>query len=254
MRLLVTMLAVCFSISLGCEARSIDEESRPLTVFAASSLTDAFTAMGAAFVRLEGGTPPAFAFAGSQSLRLQIEQGAPADIFASANRSHLDALKSSGMIATPTLLAYNELVLIVPKDNPSGIRKFKDLSRARRLVVGAPGVPIGEYTEKLMQRAEAVLGSEFVSSLRDRVVSKEGNVRLVRAKVELGEADAAIVYRTDLSAEVQAIQIPESLNVRGRYELAQVLPIRNDAANRWMKFVASPAGREILHQHGFITP
>ena len=253
MRPIVPMLALCFSMSLGCETRGIGEDSRPLTVFAASSLTEAFTAMGAAFERVEGDAPPAFAFAGSQSLRLQIAQGAAADIFASANRSHLDALQSSGTIATPELLAYNDLVLIVPKDNPSGIRRFEDLPRTRRLVVGARGVPIGEYTEELLRRSGPVLGSDFVSSVRRRVVSKESNVRLVRAKVELGEADAAIVYRTDLSARVHAIQIPDSVNVRARYELAPVLPIRNDAAGRWMKFVTSPEGREILNQHGFAT-
>lgn len=254
MRPLLPMLAVCFSIGLGCEERSAVDDPRPLTVFAASSLTEAFTAMGAAFGRSEGGAPPAFAFAGSQSLRLQIEQGADADVFASANRNHLDALESSRTIATPELLAYNGLVLIVPKDNPSGIRTFEDLPRARRLVVGARGVPIGEYTEELLRRAETALGSDFVSSVRKRVVSKEGNVRLVRAKVELGEADAAIVYRTDVSARVQAIDIPDSLNVRARYELAPVLPIRTEAANRWMTFVTSRAGREILKQHGFATP
>ena len=254
MRPIVPMLALCFSMSLGCETHSIGENSRPFTVFAASSLTEAFTAMGAAFERVEGGATPAFAFAGSQSLRLQITHGAAADIFASANRTHLDALKSSGTIATPELLAYNELVLIVPKDNPSGIRTFDDLPRARRLVIGAPGVPIGEYTEELLRRSEPVLGSDFVSSVRSRVVSKESNVRLVRAKVELGEADAAIVYRTDLSAQVEAIPIPDSVNVRARYELAPVLPVRNDATGRWMKFVRSPEGREILNQHGFATP
>mgnify|MGYP001218561834 FL=1 len=248
------MLILCFSMSLGCETRSVGEDSRPLTVFAASSLTEAFTALGEAFARAERGAPPAFAFAGSQSLRLQIDQGAAADVFASANRSHLDMLQSSGRIATPELLAYNELVLIVPKHNPSEIHTFDDLRRVQRLVIGAPGVPIGQYTDELLQRAATVLGEDFVSSVKKQIVSKEGNVRLVRAKVELGEADAAIVYRTDVSASVQAIQIPKSINVRARYELAPVLPVHNDSVHQWMKFVTSKAGRELLRQHGFTTP
>lgn len=254
MRRLLTPTVVCLWLALACQNPSAKPASEHLTVFAASSLTEAFAELGEAFARKEHSLPPKFAVAGSQSLRLQIEQGAQADVFASANGDHMSALASSGIIAQPEIFAYNELVLIVPKDNPASIRKFEDLPRARRLVVGAPAVPIGQYTRELLQRAEHAFGPAFSSSARKRVVSEETNVRLVRAKVELGEADAAIVYRTDATDRVQTIEIPASLNVRAGYQIGLVGSEPTGLAKRWMLFISSPAGRTILARHGFATP
>jgi len=254
MRRLLTPTVVCLCLALACQNTAPKSASEGLTVFAASSLTEAFVELGEEFSRTERCLPPKFAFAGSQSLRLQIEQGAQADVFASANGDHMTALASSGAIAHPKIFAYNELVLIVPKDNPASIRKFEDLPRARRLVVGAPAVPIGQYTRELLQRAEHAFGPAFSSSARKRVVSEETNVRLVRAKVELGEADAAIVYRTDATDRVQTIEIPASLNVRAGYQIGLVGSEPTGLAKRWMQFIDSPAGRTILARHGFATP
>ena len=148
-------------------------------------------------------------------------------------------MASSGAIAHPEIFAYNELVLIVPKDNPASIREFEDLPRARRLVVGAPcGSDRACTPRELLRRAEHAFGPAFASSARKRVVSEETNVRLVRAKVELGEADAAIVYRTDATDRVQTIEIPASLNVRAGYQIGLVgseptgLAKRLDAVHR----------------------
>jgi len=248
-------VALGASLAIGCQTRASELEGGRLTVFAASSLTEAFRELGDAFAEAPGTTTPTLVFAGSQVLRVQIEQGARADVFASANVEHMNALASAGHVAKSEVFAYNELVVIVPKDNPTSIHDFSDLSHARRLVIGAPAVPIGIYTRKLFDRAERTLGAALVSSIRSRVVSEESNVRLVRAKVELGEADAAIVYRTDASDTVQTIEIPSAISVRASYYIGLVGgPPHRDVARRWIAFVQSPRGRAILEKHGFVTP
>ena len=239
-------MALGFLLVTGCERR--DSVHAPLTIFAASSLTEAFRDLSTAFSQRTGAPQPTLVFGGSQILRLQIEHGAPAD------PKHMNALIASGHVEKSEVFAYNELALIVPKDNPAAIRELSELPRARRLVVGAPEVPIGIYTRELFDRAERSLGPELVASMRARIVSEESNVRLVRAKVELGEADAAIVYRTDLSDTVRAIEIPSELAVRASYSIALVAgSSQRAAAEDWIAFVESAVGRAVLHEHGFAT-
>ncbi len=231
-------------------------ERQPLRVFAASSLTDAFSDMAGAFEAAHAGTDVVLVFAGSQVLRLQIEQGAPADVFASANPRHMESLVSEGLVTRQRVLAENELVVIVPRGNPSRIEDFADLVRAERLVIGTPYVPVGAYTREALRRAGA--GGDlpgFAARVLGRVVSEESNARLVRAKVELGEADAAIVYRTDAApGRVQTVRVPPRANVRAQYLIGVVAGAENAAgAERWAGFVASPEGRRILSRHGFLT-
>ena len=165
------------------------------------------------------------------------------------------ALVSTGRVSEPRVFAENELVLITPNSNPASIERFSDLPNARRIVVGAPEVPVGAYTQELLRRAESEIGRDFAQAVRSRIVSEETNVRLVRAKVELGEADAAIVYRTDVSPGVRSIDLPVGLNVRARYFLGFVGgPPHSRAATRFANFVGSPEGRSILLKHGFKTP
>jgi molybdate transport system substrate-binding protein len=195
-------------------------------------------------------------FAGSQVLRLQLEQGASADLFASANEQHMAALTAAGVINGSTTFAFNELVLIVPADNPAGIESFADLPRASRLVIGADNVPVGIYARRLLDRARARYGAKFARRVRSRVVSKESNVRLVRAKVELGEADAAIVYRTDAAStdRVRVVAIPPELNVRATYPLGQVATsTAAELAKQFTNYVTSAKGRELLENRGFVT-
>lgn len=238
----------------GCG--SAEPERQPLRVFAASSLTDVFGDMAGAFEAAHPDTEVVLVFAGSQVLRLQIEQGAPADVFASADPRHMESLVREGLVTGQRLLAENELVVIVPLGNPAGIEAFTDLARAERLVVGTPYVPVGAYAREALRRAGADGAFPgFEAAVLDRVVSEESSVRLVRAKVELGEADAAIVYRTDATAgRVQTVRVPAGANVRARYLIGVVAGARNAAgAERWAGFVASPEGRRILSRHGFLT-
>ncbi|MFW6198359.1 MAG: molybdate ABC transporter substrate-binding protein [Acidobacteriota bacterium] len=226
-----------------------------LSVFAASSLTEAFRQLEEGFEAAHPDIDVRLTFSGSQVLRLQLEQGAVADVFASANERHMDALVDAGMVSYSRVFAHNELVVVVPPDNPASVDSFPELPRAERLVIGTEGVPVGIYTRQLLDRAGAELGEEFVARLRDSVVSEEANVRLVRAKVELGEADAAIVYRTDatVSDRVKVVAVPESLNVRASYFIGPITASGNPAADRFIAYVLSEEGRRALEDHGFVT-
>ena len=250
----VTLLAILGAAAVAAGGDE-GEGRRTLRVFAASSLADAFREMETAFEAAHPDTDVTLVFAGSQVLRLQIEQGARADVFASADRRHIDSLRRAGLVTAYGEFAGTELVVIVPPDNPAAIESFGDLVRARRLVVGTEHVPIGAYTRDLLRRAAARKGSGFESAVLDRVVSEESNARLVRAKVELGVADAAIVYRTDAApGRVHAISVPRWANVRAAYLMGPVAGSANaEGAEQWIGFVAAPAGREILSRRGFVA-
>lgn len=224
------------------------ESATPLSVFAASSLTEAFTDISQAFEAARPGVDVRTSFAGSQTLRLQIEGGAGADVFASADIEHIEALRGEGLVDAPRVFAYNRLVVIVPLDDPAGVRTFDGLPAAASVVLGTPEVPVGRYARNMLARAS------FGEAVMAHVVSEEANVRQVRAKVELGEADAAIVYLTDALASdrVRAIPIPDSLNVRTEY----VVALTRDAAHRgaaeaWVAFLFSDEGRSLLRERGF---
>lgn len=230
------------------------DTSRTLHVYAASSLAESFGAMEQAFEAAHPETDVVLALAGSQVLRLQIEQGAPADVFASADPAHMRALEEHGRVRDGHIFAHNQLVLIVPPGNPARIASFRDLPRASRLVLGTENVPVGSYARRALRRAEAAGEGGFAASVLARVASEESNVRQVRAKVELGEADAAIVYRSDTMAadRVRTIEIPPALNVSADYSIGIVEgSVNPDLAEAWLAFVLSREGRLLLARHGF---
>ncbi|MGB8329915.1 MAG: molybdate ABC transporter substrate-binding protein [Polyangiales bacterium] len=251
----VLACVVALLAQLGCKRGSPADERQELIVFAASSLTEAFANLERAFEAENQNVDVSIAFAGSQVFRLQIEQGAPTDVFASANPDHMDALIRQGLVLRSETFAHNELVVVVPLDNPAGIESFEDLRKAKRLVIGVSNVPIGAYTREVLKRASRALGPDFETDVLEHVVSEESNVRLVRAKVELGEADAAIVYRTDAipSDRVRSIPIPPDLNVRATYRVGVLQRAPHRAlAERWVAFLLSGAGKRILADHGFV--
>ena len=187
-------------------------------VYAASSLTGPFTEIEDAFEKAVPQVDVRMVFAGSQALRLQIEQGALADVFASANQTHMDALIRGKHIEKSHYFASNELALIVPNNNPAGVETLADLASTSLLVLGSDNVPVGTYTEQLLDRAELELGEGFKARVQDQAVSFENNVRLVRSKVEMGEANAAIVYLTEsMSPSLKIVSIPGHLRVPIRY-------------------------------------
>lgn len=255
----VAWLAVALLALAACKDREAAPEPPPraeLLVYAASSLTEAFGDIERAFEAAHPSVDVVLHFAGSQVLRLQIEHGAAADVFASANPEHMAALVRDGWITGDGVFARNGLVVIVPKDadGPGAVASFDDLPRAGRVVIGSEAVPVGLYTRRMLAAAAEVRGAAFAEAVRARVVSEESNVRLVRAKVEMGEADAAIVYRTDAAASdrVRALPVPAAFDVAASYHIGVVAASkRADAARAFIDFVRSPAGRALLEARGF---
>lgn len=231
---------------LGCR----DPGPKPLVVLAASSLTDAFAELEQELEAERPGLDVVVSTAGSQALRLQIEQGAEADVFASANAEHIDALHAAGLVEQPIAFAENALVVAVPDDNPAAIERFEDLPKAQRIVLGGETVPVGKYTQELLDRAD----DDFAARVLAHVVSREANVRLVVAKVELGEADAAVVYRSDVasSRDVKAIPIPDTLAPTAAYFVAPLRRAKDpELARAVVGHLLSERGQALLQRHGF---
>jgi molybdate transport system substrate-binding protein len=226
------------AILAGCGG---DRES--VTVYAASSLTEVFQKLD----------PDArFNLAGSDELAAQIEEGAPADVYAAASPTYPDRLFDQRLIEKPRIFATNRLVLIVPRSNPAGIASVSDLARRGvKLVVGAEGVPVGDYTR-------TVLANMKETRVLASVVSNEDDVKGVVAKVSQGEADAGFVYATDVSPvaeDVQAIELPEDAQARVEYPIAVVRDARQpDAARAFVELVLGERGRQALRAAGFGLP
>lgn len=252
-------MATAIVVAGACSRADASDGRVTLDVYAASSLTEAFSELERLFEDRYPAVDATLTFAGSQVLRVQIEQGAPADVFASADPDHVRALEDAGLVIEGRTFTHNELVVIVPLGDPAGIESFGDLARAERIVLGTEAVPAGRYAREAIARYSDNTRSDFEIEVLDRVVSEESNVRLVRAKVELGEADAAIVYRTDAAAsdDVEVVWIPSEANVLAVYRIGVVADASGDdprdgvAARQWVDFVLSSTGREVLARHGF---
>ncbi|HSB00580.1 MAG TPA: molybdate ABC transporter substrate-binding protein [Anaerolineales bacterium] len=253
---LVVFLSLVLAACGGSNARS---EPRTLAVYAAASLTDAFTEMGKAFEAAHPGVTVVFNFGGSQNLRTQIEQGAAVDVFASANAREMDTLVSENLVATGASKVFltNQLVVILPKDNPAGITSLEDLAKpGLKLVLAAEEVPAGRYTRQVLDYLNARFGADYKDKVLTNVVSNENNIRQAVTKVQLGEADASIVYISDAVAapELQRIAIPADVNVIAEYPIAVLRESANsDLANDFITFVLSSGGQATLKKWGF-TP
>ena len=243
MRLLVACL---LAASLSIAACGNDDE-RTITISAASSLTDAFTEIGAAFGEQNPGVTVRFNFAGSSTLAEQINAGAPVDVFAAASTAAMQRAIDADSVDTPLPIATNSLAIAVPLQNPAGISDLTDLADpAVTLVVCNPPVPCGAAAGELFAKNNLVI----------EPASLEPDVRAVLTKVIVDEADAGIVYRTDLNAaigDVIGVQIPDDLNVVDQYQIA-VTTDANEIAQRFVEFVTSNEGQRILQSWGFGRP
>lgn len=235
-------------------------QSGELRIFTAASLTDAFNELGPIFESRNPGSRAIFNFGPSSGLRVQIEQGAPADVFASADQAQMDQARAAGVIAgeSPTF-ARNELVLIAPRDNPGRIESLQDLARpGLRLVTTNSQVPIGAYTRQMLETLsqDPAFGADFGARVLTNVRSEEDNVRSVVSKVALGEADGGVVYSSDVTPQVapelQSIAIPAQFNVIASYPIAVVQSSRQPTlARQWVDLVLSSEGQAVLGRWGF---
>jgi molybdate transport system substrate-binding protein len=233
-----------------------------LTVFAAASLTDVFEEIATAFEAAHPGVNVIFNFAGSSTLATQLSEGAPADVFASANNRQMTVAQEAGRIGGPIrTFAENRLVVIVPADNPARLRWVHDLADPGvLLVIAAPDVPVRDYTDAMLERMAEVpsYGEKFRQAVIANVVSEEVDVRQVAAKVALGEADAGIVYLSDvtpdIAGDVLTIPIPDAYNTIATYPIALTNDTAQpDLAQAFVDYVLSDAGQDTLVRWGFIS-
>ena len=222
-----------------------------LTVFAAASLTEAFTQLATMYEAAHPGWTVKLNFAGSDQLAAQIEQGVPVDVYAAASPKYPEELQGKHLLGHTTDFATNSLILVVPPDNPAGITSVEDLKNGATLVVGDPAVPVGSYTETVLANL-GISGSDL------NIVSKEQDVKSVLSKVELGEADAGFVYVTDaLSAgdKVKQLQLPAAAQATATYPIGIVsASTQTEAAQQWIDLVTGPDGQKVLRHLAFGPP
>ncbi|GAB1515751.1 molybdate ABC transporter substrate-binding protein [Actinophytocola sp. KF-1] len=243
------LVAGCSSSGAGASGET-GTEARTLTVLAAASLTDSFTALEKKFEADHPGVDVKISFAGSSALVQQITNGAPADVFASADEKNMAKVTDAGLAdGTPEVFATNRLTIAVPPDNPAGIASFADLAKdGVVVVVCAPQVPCGAATEKVEQAAGVTI----------RPVSEEQDVKSVLNKVQTGEADAGLVYVTDVNSagdKVKGIAFPESEDAVNSYPITVLKDApRADLAKEFVDLVTGDVGKAELEKVGFVVP
>jgi molybdate transport system substrate-binding protein len=241
---------------------ALESPPRTLTVFAAASLTDSFGELGRRFEAAHPSVKVVINLAGSQQLRAQLEQGAEADVFASANSREMNASIQSSLVVSGTqkTFALNRLIVIFPKDNPARLAALADLARpGLKLDIAEKAVPVGQYTLDALDKLsrDPAYGTGFKTNVLKNVVSYENDVKAVLSKVSLGEADAGFVYATDVTAAVSprlgTIDIPDEFNRLATYPIAPLARAPNpELAKEFVDLVLSDSGQQVLARYGFI--
>lgn len=260
LRLLITCLTIVSLTGCGGSSESGGEqwkEEATLIVLAASSLTDAFRELESIFEEQNEGVDVQTSFAGSSELLAQIQQGAPADVFASADEAKMDTALEEDLVTEPEIFVKNRPVVVVPADNPAGIEEFGDLAVAdAQIVLAEEVVPIARYAEEVLENADAEYGGGFAQRVRNKIVSREANVRASANRVALSEADATFVYVSDVTEDireqVRVIEIPAELNVVATYPIATKERSQNpELAQAWLALVLSDRGQDVLEKYNF---
>jgi len=252
----IALPTLTLALLSACASNTPQPATGTLTVFAAASLTEAFSEMATAFEAIHPGVDVALNFAGSNTLRAQIEQGAQVDVFASANTKEMDSLVEIGLVNMDKKIVFltNRSVVITPENNPAGLATLEELARPNlKLVLAAQEVPVGRYARLMLDN----FGAGFKAKVLANVVSNETTVKQVVAKIQLGEADAGIVYASDAVAapKLPVIEIPAEWNVLAEYPIATLKNAHHrELADEFVAFVLSPDGQAILMKWGFSPP
>lgn len=251
----LSLLALPAIVVAGCSGGA------ELTVYGAASLSGVLDEVAEAYEAAEPGTGLTLSTGSSAALATQIEQGAPADVFLSADSASPQRLVGTGLAdGAPLTFATNRLAIIVPAGDPAGIQSPADLARPGvRIIAAGPAVPISTYAAQLVESLAGEPGypAGFSATYAANVVSREDDVKAVVAKVALGEGDAAIVYATDARATsgIATVELPDSANVLARYDGVIVKGTVNaSAARAFLDWLVGPDGQAILHRSGFLPP
>jgi molybdate transport system substrate-binding protein len=259
---IVLAVLVLASSLVGCRGSSArgggEQEDDTLTVFAASSLTDAFGELEERFEDQYPAVDVRQSFESSSTLLTQIQQGAPADVFASAAREEMRTAAQDGLVAgKPEIFVRNRELIMVPEANPANIESMRDLSKPGiKLVLAEDGVPAADYALEIVDEASAEYGSDFRHDVLSNVVSREADVRASVGRVALGDADATFGYASDYTPDirdrVRVIRIPENLNRSAIYPIAVLEDAREpNLAREWVDLVVSSEGQRVLEKWGF---
>jgi len=229
-----------------------------LTILAASSLTDAFGELGNTFEEQNPGTTVKQSFGASSDLLAQIQQGAPADVFASAATEEMDTAEKDGLVARkPEVFVKNREVIMVPKDNPANINGLQDMAKPGiKLVLAAKDVPAADYAIEILGKANEEYGPSFKSDVLSNVVSREADVRASVNRVVVGDADATFGYASDYTPDirdkVKVIPIPPKQNIIATYPIATLKDAEDpELAKKWVDLVTSSEGQKVLKNWNF---
>jgi molybdate transport system substrate-binding protein len=259
----LVMLLLFTACSAGGASAPPQANPRTLTVLAASSLIDAFGELGDIFEQKNPGVTLSFNFAGSQQLAQQLAQGADADVFASASQKYMDAAVEAKRVKAGDAVDFagNRLVVAIPGDNPANLTSLQDLAKPGiKLDLADKAVPAGQYALDFLDKASAdpAFGASYKDEVLKNVISYEDNVKAVVTKLILGEADAGIVYVTDIhqgaaDERLGTLEIPNALNTTAAYPIAPVTDSKYpDLAKAFVDLVLSPEGQAVLAKYGFI--
>ena len=261
----ITILVVILGAACGelSDTNSMkNSRKQELTIYAAASLAEAFTRLGEVFESSHPNVEVVISFAGSQQIAQQLSQGAPGDLFASANAKQMENVISAGRVMSGADQEFiqNQLMVILPGDNPGIIAGVRDLIKpGLRLILADKSTPVGLYSQKMLERANQQIGfgEDYKEKVLGNVVSYEENVRAVLTKITLGEADAGIVYVSDAAGaqgeDIRMIPIPEEINVTASYYIAPLSDSsEKDLGLDFIALVLSPEGQDILNGYGFM--
>lgn len=256
------LLTACGGSDTGATPTPTAASAVSLNVFAAASLTESFKEMATNYQKAHANVKLVFNFAGSQALVQQMTSGAPSDVFASADQANMKKASDAGLVTSSQVFAKNRLVVIIPTSNPGKINTLKDLAnKGVKIDTEASSVPAGKYSLQVLDNLgkSADYGTTYESAVKANFVSQEDNVKAVVQKVQLGEADAGFVYKTDVTAavasKVQVIDIPDNFNVIASYPIAVTKNSTHQSdAQAFVQFVLSPDGQAVLTKYKFLAP